>query len=493
MNHIAARVSRLHINKYCFKLITAAAIIVITILIGTLPMSLSPVWNGTIPDHRDQYERMAQSILHGHLYLEYEDIDPRLSVMENPYDPQARQELGIYFHWDHAFYNGKYYMYFGVVPVFLLFLPYQILTGNPLTTYKATQIFTAGTIIGIFLLFFYLRKKLFPRLPFGLCIALSMVLSFVSVWYAITAPALYCTAIMSAVCMEIISVNLMARVVWNTEQHAGKEIIQSGKEIIQLTVASLCAALAFGCRPTIALAGGLQIPMLYQYMRERKSKSVRIRACVAVAVPYLLTAALLMWYNYARFGSVWEFGQSYQLTVADQHEYSFWKEFRLGKILNGLMYQFASWTSIGQSFPYISYVGILIAFPVLLGINALVHGSVQKLVKEKRLLGTIGMLLILPICITVMDAIYTPYMVTRYQLDINFQLSIVCFLAVGFRYETIVESPRLKRRFCMCVWLLLVITLISFSLLLLVPYDGNATANDPQLLIKIENLITWWK
>ena len=76
-------------------------------------MSLSPVWNGTIPGHRDQYERMAQSILNGHLYLEYEDVDPRLSEMENPYDPQARKELGIYYHWDHAFYNGKYYMYFG--------------------------------------------------------------------------------------------------------------------------------------------------------------------------------------------------------------------------------------------------------------------------------------------------------------------------------------------------------------------------------------------
>ena len=167
-------------------------------------MSLSPVWNGTIPGHRDQYERMAQSILHGHLYLEYEDVDPRLSEMENPYDPQARKELGIYYHWDHAFYNGKYYMYFGIVPVVLLFLPYQLLTGNALTTYKATQIFTVWTILAIFALFDFLRKKIFPKMPFDLYLILSMVLSFVSVWYAIAAPALYCTAIMSAVCMEII-------------------------------------------------------------------------------------------------------------------------------------------------------------------------------------------------------------------------------------------------------------------------------------------------
>ena len=141
---------------------------IITIVISVYPMSLSPVWNGTIPGHRDQYERMAQSILNGHLYLEYEDVDPRLSEMENPYDPQARKELGIYYHWDHAFYNGKYYMYFGIVPVVLLFLPYQLLTGNALTTYKATQIFTVGTILAIFALFDFLRKKFFPKMPFDL-------------------------------------------------------------------------------------------------------------------------------------------------------------------------------------------------------------------------------------------------------------------------------------------------------------------------------------
>ena len=48
---------------------------IITIVLSVYPMSLSPVWNGKIPGHRDQYERMAQSILHGHLYLEYEDVE----------------------------------------------------------------------------------------------------------------------------------------------------------------------------------------------------------------------------------------------------------------------------------------------------------------------------------------------------------------------------------------------------------------------------------
>ena len=67
------------------------------------------------------------------------------------------------------------------------------------------------------------EKNFFPKMPFDLYLILSMVLSFVSVWYAIAAPALYCTAIMSAVCMEIISLNLMVRVVWDSEQEKWKK------------------------------------------------------------------------------------------------------------------------------------------------------------------------------------------------------------------------------------------------------------------------------
>ena len=78
------------------------------------PMGYIPCFNGEIPDHRNQYELMAESILNGHLYIDY-DIDPRLLEMENPYDPVMRDELGVEYHWDHAFYDGHYYMYFGII------------------------------------------------------------------------------------------------------------------------------------------------------------------------------------------------------------------------------------------------------------------------------------------------------------------------------------------------------------------------------------------
>ena len=55
-------------------------------------------------------------------------------------------------------------MYFGVVPVWILFLPYLLITGRDLTTYHATQIFAALAIIGVFLLFRQLAKRYFGRI-----------------------------------------------------------------------------------------------------------------------------------------------------------------------------------------------------------------------------------------------------------------------------------------------------------------------------------------
>ena len=53
-------------------------------------MSLPPNWNGENPEHKDQYERITEAFLNGHLYFDYDDVDPKLNAMENPYDREAR-------------------------------------------------------------------------------------------------------------------------------------------------------------------------------------------------------------------------------------------------------------------------------------------------------------------------------------------------------------------------------------------------------------------
>ena len=100
-------------------------VLLLTILLCIIPMGLSPYYNGERPDFTNQYELMAESILNGHLYIDYPDIDPKLLALDNPYDFEARKAAEVSYHWDHAFYNGRYYMYFGIVPSLSLSYRYK--------------------------------------------------------------------------------------------------------------------------------------------------------------------------------------------------------------------------------------------------------------------------------------------------------------------------------------------------------------------------------
>ena len=181
-------------------------------------MTLIHLYNGKKPDYRNQYELITEAFLKGQLNFDYDDIDPKLLEMENPYSYGARKEAGVRFHWDHAFYKGKYYMYFGVVPVFLLFMPYRLITGTSLTTYHATQIFTALTVIGLFVIFRFLARKYFKDLPIGLYWVLSVLFAMMSIMYSTSKPALYQTAISSGVCLEIWSLFFFLKAVLDTEK-----------------------------------------------------------------------------------------------------------------------------------------------------------------------------------------------------------------------------------------------------------------------------------
>ena len=188
-------------------------VLLVTILISTIPMKLAPLWNGEIPDHRNQYELLADSFLKGKLYLDY-DVDEKLINMDNPYDPEERIKNGVSFHWDHAFYKGKYYVYFGVAPTILTFIPYKVITGNSLTTYKATAFYTSLFIIGLFLLFYNICRYLYPKTKFGIYLLLSSAFSLLSVWICTSRPALYCTAISSGMCMSVWSLYFYFKAVY---------------------------------------------------------------------------------------------------------------------------------------------------------------------------------------------------------------------------------------------------------------------------------------
>jgi len=454
--------------------ILLTAIVLLCTLICTIPMGASPYWNGEIPGHRNQYEVMTEALLNGQLHLDY-DVDPRLMALENPYDPQLRTDAGVDFHWDHALYNGRYYMYFGIVPVFMAFLPYRLITGQVLTTYHATQLFTALTIITLFALLLLLARLFFKRMPFSYFVSLAVSFSLMSVWYSVSYPAMYCTAISAAILLILLSTYLFIHAVW--AEHT------ENKRIAFAFGGALCGALAFGCRPPIALANILVIPMLVVYLRKFPLTFKRFGKLILAASPYFVVALLLMLYNNARFDSPFEFGQTYQLTRADQTQYNNLAViFDTGRIARFFLSNFFGPRTRS------TFGGAFVNFPVLFFAFGIFHPQIRIRLKIHQLLGLAYVLFAIPVIITFVDIAWSPVLLERYRMDIYFLMCLLCFIVIGTQHA--IHSDH-SVALDIAVFAFSLFTIITCAWFFCIPYDANwASVFYPDILQKIINTMS---
>lgn len=436
----------------------AAALIAVSC---ALPMGLSPVYNGEIQDHLNQYELITEAFLSGHLDFQYDWIDERLLAMENPYDAQARADLGVYYHWDHAFYDGHYYMYFGVVPVFLAFMPYRLLTGQALTGYHVTQLFSAFFIAGIFALFHLLGKRFFKKMPFALYLLVCSAVSYLSLWNAIATPALYGMCIVCALALAVWSIYLFAKAVFFIEDE--------NRAIACAAFAALLGALEFGCRPTVGLSNLLVLPLLFVFLKKRKITVKLLLKLALAALPYLIVAAGLMWYNYARFDNPFEFGQSYQLTVTDQSGYSnMFAQFDLSSLFYCLYYYLLNLNNP----TILPSLGLFISFPLLVSILLLCAKENRRVLSEAKLTLFFAFLLLSIFVIILFESLWAPHPTPRYRMDFSWLLGLASFIMIGCACQTTV-TPRQK--ICRMLGMLCLVTLMTSVLLALYPQNKNFT------------------
>lgn len=453
---------------------------IITILVSVLPMPLSPYWNGTVKEFADkqQYDRMGDALLQGRLYIDNGDIDPVLEAMENPYVRKDRERLGVNYNWDEAYYNHHYYMYFGVVPTIILFIPFKLLTGNALLTYQATQVFASFTIIGLFYLFYILCRKFFPRFPFSLYLLLSSAFSVLSISYSIAAPALYCTAIVSGVCLMVWCIICFLKGAW----------LEANYEInkIYLFAGAFLGALAFGCRPPVGLANLIVLAVIYQIFKTDYHTIKEKWNIIALTLfPYIIVGVLLMLYNYARFDNVFEFGQSYQLTLADQHMYrSFAERFDFKAILIGLYANFYAPPKMVLQFPYILPGGVFFNYPILLFSARMFSPKIVESLRANNLYGFSLLAFFIPIVISIFTVYWSPFLLERYHLDFYYILCIVCFMGIAFWLELISEK-RQKLVIISSIIILSFLVFVMSFLFFLLPIDGSYTFYYPEILDEI--------
>ena len=262
-------------------------------------------------EKEDIYNKgIVDAFLSGSLSLLKEPTEKFLNV-ENPYDALDRTNYDIQrggdYLWDTAYYNGKFYVYFGVLPIVALFLPYHILTGKYLSPTITVFLLSVGILILLKEILCKIYEKYFEKIPFKMIVlSLATLYSGSLIFYINGCVRFYEVAIVSGVFCVLMGLFLILKSMEN-EIYKYKYIF----------FGSLFLALSVACRPTNVICSLIVVPyFLREFINSLKKKDLTILKCVmSIAIPYIIVAVPLMWYNYARFGSVFEFGAKYQITI----------------------------------------------------------------------------------------------------------------------------------------------------------------------------------
>ncbi len=411
-------------------------------------------------DVDDSFTKSTENQISKELVLAFENKQVSLLTeptedllsLDNPYDRGLRDATGVWSEWDHVLYNGKYYSYYGIAPVILLFLPYHMITGKFLPSDIAVIIFSIIGIIFLSLTYNAFIKKWFSRIPTGCYLAgLLIIMTACGIWFSTGRPIFYEIAISSG--FAFITLGAYFLISSNT--------ISKGKiSLPKVTLASLFLAIAVLCRPTLAVYS--ICACVFYVMGFKKSaefidadgiihndKKHSIKYVVCALLPFVVLGSVQMWYNYARFDSPLDFGIQYSLTINDFTN----AECHLIYVLIGIFAYLFQFPTIKADYPYVNTwftyfhsngfyykdwgqtSGIIwLALPVF---GYLLSGKALKKLPDRssrlRAVATIGLpCIIMPFII--ICSIWESGYAVRYMADFSWEIIIGAFTILFFMY-----------------------------------------------------------
>jgi len=300
-------------KEYKIQLGLTILVIIFTAFIGYFCSSSHKLFDESTKPHHQQYKELAQTLLNGEVALPDEPSEGLLNA-PNPYDSIYLQANGIEYKADYAYYNGSYYVYFGIVPEVLLYLPYRMIMGDDLPNHFAVFVFYALFVTGTFMFLRKICQIYFKDISFAAYLLCSFMICTASTFaYIFFTADLYSVPIMAG-----LGLTMMGLYFW-MEGIAHKE--SANKMAILYFLGSLCMALVSGCRPQLLLFSALALPLFWNVVikdRQLFSKG-SIGRTASICIPYVLVAIGVMYYNFLRFGSVLDFGATYSLTNNDMN------------------------------------------------------------------------------------------------------------------------------------------------------------------------------
>ena len=426
-----------------------------------------------------------------------EEPSEKLMSLNNPYDSFERNSSEIVrnkdYIWDAALYNGKYYVYFGILPVLILFLPHYLITGNFLTSATGVLIFSILSSIAMKALIEIIFKKYFQEIQFKYMVFSLLILLFGSQILILNGiPRFYEVPISAGMFFSILGIDFVLMAVYNEKTSYTK-----------LFIGSLALALAVACRPTQLLASLTILPILIRvFINNVKIKKDIIKNILVIAIPYLTIGTLLMIYNYIRFGNILEFGAKYQLTINDMTHLSN----RFATIGVGIICNLFSVPNFIPSFPFITNHNNLISFNGDYYIENMIGGLfilvpicfaickfhvIYKKSPKRELVNFVGTLIIVGIIIAILSVVMGGSM-QRYIVDYGWMFIIagICiFLEIHELYKTSEAKNILKKIFSILTIYIVIVNLCGG----IVSEKSYMKNFSPEKFYEIKYLIDFWE
>ncbi len=335
----------------CLVLLELAVIIAL-VLSNTYYVNMT---EATLPANQTQYQKLAVALSEGHLYLD--DVpSAALQSMSNPYDTQARIDQGVPYLWDHAYYQGKYYVYFGILPCLIFYLPWYLVFGTGFPTWLGIIICACIYAVGLAYLLMQICKRWFPRTSLGVFIVMDVFLLIGGGALILArSPTMYFMPEAVGLCCVAWGLALWVR--GTSRGYIQRGYIVAGAVLIALTLA---------CRPQMVLAAVFGIFLIWPFKKaavdRRQRRAVR-SAFTSALTPFLVVGFFVLLYNFLRFGSPFDFGANYNLTTNDMTH----RGFHFDRIPFGLYAYLIQPPNVGSQFPFLrqtyldpSYQGVTI-------------------------------------------------------------------------------------------------------------------------------------
>lgn len=337
------------------RALLAACLLLAMALYSALAMHSIPVEERSLQGMTLEEAAQNRDDSYAHLFLAFRQgqasllIEPSQQLLEldNPYDisqrlnPYADEPINALF--DYALYNGHYYVYFGMGPIWLVYYPYFLLTGL-VPTQSMTALWLG--LLAVPLVFwavcgFARRWCKKPNLVL-LCLSCLAVCFTAAGPMLITSASRYENVVLANVAMMAGAIGFGYHAV------ARRDGWRRGA---LFALCGVCFGLQGMCRAnTLLLTTALLAPAFVGVLTQKgRALSKRMGDGACFLLPALAGVAMVMGYNAIRFGSVAEFGQTYQLTMEDIR----YNSFRVEQIIPAWVHYLLDRPVLTATFPYL--------------------------------------------------------------------------------------------------------------------------------------------